>query len=180
MRKMLDIIAITCPSCGSKLKITKDIDRFSCAYCGTELIVVRREGIIALKPVLEKISRDVDTAARETGNTASELAIVRLDKEILDAGRRLSKEVGKRLTNFFLLLFGISLVSVGIFFILLDLDSVCKNFTHFLLVLGGILIFVCARRAIFHFPKRIKYIEEEIKSLKLKRWEYHERVIGDD
>ena len=177
---MLDIIAITCPTCGSKLKVTKDIDQLSCAYCGAELLVVRSEGVVALKPLLERISRDVDTTARETGNTASELAIVRLDKEILAAGLRLSDEVGKRLTNFFLLLLGISLVSVGIFFILWDLDSVCNNFTYFLLILGGILIFVCARRAIFHFPKRIKYLEEEIKSLKLKRWEYHERVSGDD
>jgi len=72
---MLDFITLTCPSCGGKLKITEDIERFACAHCGTEHLVKRSGGIVALKPVFVSMSKGVD-------NTASELALVRLDKEI--------------------------------------------------------------------------------------------------
>jgi ribosomal protein S27E len=46
-------ITLSCPSCGNKLQITDDIDRFACAACGNEYVVIRRGGIIALKPVLK-------------------------------------------------------------------------------------------------------------------------------
>ena len=36
-----DIIALSCPSCGGKLQITSDIDRFACMHCGTESLVKR-------------------------------------------------------------------------------------------------------------------------------------------
>ena len=72
---MSDFTTLSCPSCGGKLQITKDIERFSCAHCGTEHLVKRGGGIVHLAPVLEQVSKGVD-------NTASELAIARLDKEI--------------------------------------------------------------------------------------------------
>ncbi|MFL7795121.1 MAG: hypothetical protein AB8I69_23480 [Anaerolineae bacterium] len=31
----LDSITLTCPSCGGKLQVTNDIDRFACTHCGT-------------------------------------------------------------------------------------------------------------------------------------------------
>jgi len=40
---MPDLITMSCPSCGGKLQITNDIERFACAFCGTEHIV-RRQG----------------------------------------------------------------------------------------------------------------------------------------
>ena len=75
---MPDFINLTCPSCGGKLQITSDIDRFACGHCGNELIVRRSGGAITVEPVVEglrKVQAGVD-------KTASELAIVRLEGEI--------------------------------------------------------------------------------------------------
>lgn len=75
---MTDFVTLSCPSCGGKLEITKDIERFACAHCGQEHIVRRSGGIVSLSPVvdaLNKVGVGVD-------KTAAELAIVRLQKEI--------------------------------------------------------------------------------------------------
>ncbi len=75
---MTDFITLTCPTCGGKLQITSDIDRFACSYCGTEHIVKRGRGIVTLAPVIEGI-RNVQVGV---DRTASELAIKRLKEEI--------------------------------------------------------------------------------------------------
>jgi len=71
-------ITLSCPSCGGKLQITNDMDRFACSHCGNEHIVRRSGGTVSLAPVVEglrKVQSGVD-------KTASELAIVRLKHEI--------------------------------------------------------------------------------------------------
>ncbi len=75
---MADFITLTCPNCGGRLEITNDVDRFACAYCGTEHLVRRGGGIVTLAPVLEGL-RDVQAGVNRT---ASELAIWRLEAEI--------------------------------------------------------------------------------------------------
>ena len=85
--QMTDFVSLTCPSCGGRLKITNDIERFACAYCGSEHIVKRGEGVISLSPVVEgldKIRSGVD-------KTASELAIVRLQREIAELEPRVNE-----------------------------------------------------------------------------------------
>jgi hypothetical protein len=77
---MPDFITLSCPSCGHKLQITPDIDRFACAACGNEHFVNRIGGIVSLKPVVDEI-KGVKVGVDKT---ASELAIVRLQKEIVD------------------------------------------------------------------------------------------------
>ncbi len=75
---MADIINLTCPTCGGKLQITNDIDRFACGYCGNEHFVQRSGGIVTLAPVvqgLKEVRAGVD-------RTASELALKRLEEEI--------------------------------------------------------------------------------------------------
>jgi DNA-directed RNA polymerase subunit RPC12/RpoP len=77
---MADFLSLSCPSCGGKLQITSDIERFACSYCGTEQIVKRGGGIISLTPVidgLKNIKVGVD-------KTSSELALIRLNREILE------------------------------------------------------------------------------------------------
>lgn len=77
---MTDFVTLSCPSCGGKLEITKDVERFACAHCGQEHIVKRTGGIMFLSPVvdaLKKVGVGVD-------KTAAELAIVRLHKEIAE------------------------------------------------------------------------------------------------
>jgi protein-arginine kinase activator protein McsA len=75
---MPNFVTLTCPSCGGKLEITPEIDRFACANCGNEHIVQRSGGIISVIPLvagLHKVQEGVD-------RTASELAIKRLREEL--------------------------------------------------------------------------------------------------
>jgi DNA-directed RNA polymerase subunit RPC12/RpoP len=71
-------IPLKCVNCGAKLEITPDMDRFACGYCGTEQLVERKGGTIALKGVEEAISR----VQVGTDKTAAELALPRLEKEL--------------------------------------------------------------------------------------------------
>jgi ribosomal protein S27E len=83
---MPDFITLSCPSCGHKLQITEDVDRFACSACGNEHIVNRSGGIVTLKPVIDSIN-EVKVGVDKT---ASELAIVRLDAEINELEGRIS------------------------------------------------------------------------------------------
>ena len=62
---MLDFITLSCPSCGHKLQITDDIDRFACATCGNEYIVYRSGGVVTLKPVMDDATTPNDNFAHQ-------------------------------------------------------------------------------------------------------------------
>ena len=74
------LITLSCQSCGAKLEITPNLDRFACSFCGQEHIVNRSGGTISLSPVVEAIHQ----VRAGVDKTAAELAIVRLQKEISD------------------------------------------------------------------------------------------------
>lgn len=86
---MPDFITLSCPSCGGKLEITKDLERFACGHCGTEHIVRRTPSTISLAPVTEVLEKVRDN----TDRTAAELAIPRLKKEIAAFERKRLAEV---------------------------------------------------------------------------------------
>jgi hypothetical protein len=75
---MSEFITLTCPSCGGKLQITEDVERFACVYCGNEQIVKRGNGIVSLSPVVDGLNK----VQIGTDRTASELAVTRLNNEI--------------------------------------------------------------------------------------------------
>jgi hypothetical protein len=77
---MADLITLSCPTCGSKLQITPDIDRFSCLHCGNEHMVRRGGGLITLAPVIDGLNR-IDAGVNQV---ALEMAVIRLPKEIAD------------------------------------------------------------------------------------------------
>ena len=81
---MTDFVTLSCPSCGAKLEIGKDTDRFACEHCGQEHIVKRGGGVVSLSPVLDAIGK-IEVGVDKT---AAELAIVRLRKDIEDSERR--------------------------------------------------------------------------------------------
>jgi ribosomal protein S27AE len=81
---MEKIISLTCPSCGGKLQITNDIERFACGNCGNELLVRRFGNAISLAPVVAEIKKVKEGVDR----TASELAIPRLKREIEELGQQ--------------------------------------------------------------------------------------------
>ncbi|MCL4561888.1 MAG: hypothetical protein M1281_14925 [Chloroflexi bacterium] len=71
-------IPLTCPSCGGKLQITDDCDRFFCEYCGIEHLAKRSGGAISLIPVV----RELKGIRTNTAQMASEMAIPRVEAEI--------------------------------------------------------------------------------------------------
>ena len=75
---MPDFITLTCPTCGGKLQITPDVERFACAHCGNEHLVRRGAGVVTLAPVVESM----DGLRRATDRTASEMALRRLKDEL--------------------------------------------------------------------------------------------------
>ncbi len=75
---MPDFVTLTCPTCGGKLQITNDIDRFACGHCGNEQIVKRSGGIVSIAPVMEGLQK-IESA---TSATVDELSIRRLRDEI--------------------------------------------------------------------------------------------------
>jgi DNA-directed RNA polymerase subunit RPC12/RpoP len=70
-------VTLTCPTCGGKLEITSEIDRFACGYCGNEHIVKRAGGIVSLAPIVDGIK----SVKVGVDKTASELALKRLKDE---------------------------------------------------------------------------------------------------
>lgn len=82
---MLSMIKLTCHSCGGKLEITDDIERFACGHCGTEWLVNRSGGIVSLKAV-EKQLGDIK---KHTSQTADSTQYIALDAKIKD----LEKEI---------------------------------------------------------------------------------------
>lgn len=76
----IKIYKLNCASCNSNLEVPSDIDKFNCSYCGTQQIVERSGGIIALKEVVDAIGK-VQTG---TDKTAAELALHRLSVELIN------------------------------------------------------------------------------------------------
>jgi ribosomal protein S27E len=73
-----EFIKLKCQNCGGNLDVYGDMERFACAYCGTEMIVQRRGGTVALKLVQEAIKK----VQVGTDKTMAELALVRLNDEL--------------------------------------------------------------------------------------------------
>ena len=74
----IKIHKLNCISCNSNLEVPSDVTKFNCGYCGTQLIVEKSGGIIALREVVDAIGR-VQTG---TDKTAAELALQRLPVEL--------------------------------------------------------------------------------------------------
>ena len=80
-------INLNCANCGAKLDVYEDMERFACGYCGTELIVQRRGGTVALKAVTDAIKK----VQIGTDKTAAELALARLNQESTTLSEELKK-----------------------------------------------------------------------------------------
>jgi DNA-directed RNA polymerase subunit RPC12/RpoP len=103
-------INLSCANCGGKLEVYDTMDRFACAYCGTEMLVQRRGGTVALKVVAEAIQK----VQKGVDKTAAELAIVRLEKErseLLQSEEKNDYSVGLLMLGLF---FGVSGIAVAV------------------------------------------------------------------
>lgn len=77
----MNLITLTCPNCGGKLKIDDTISIFACAYCGTEHMVNRGNGVVSLKKVenqLQDVQNSLQQVQGNTARVAAELSLPRL------------------------------------------------------------------------------------------------------
>lgn len=86
MAEQLKIVNLKCLNCGGVLEIDVDMERFACGYCGSQQMVQRRGGTVALRPVVDAVAR----IQVGTDKTAAELALVRLGQELAQAQARLA------------------------------------------------------------------------------------------
>jgi ribosomal protein S27AE len=92
---MLEMIKLACASCGASLEVAKDVDHLACGHCGAQFVVRRSGAAISLAPIVEGLKRV------EVGidRTASELAIARLNRELVDYEREgVAAETAARLS----------------------------------------------------------------------------------
>lgn len=75
---MPNFVTLSCPTCGARLQVGNDLQRFACAFCGNEHIVKREGGAVSLFPTLDGVERIQAGVDR----TAIELTIARLEREI--------------------------------------------------------------------------------------------------
>ncbi len=125
-----DFITLACPSCGGKLSITSNMERFACGFCGNEHIVRRVGGTVSLEPVMDKLNQISDnlnsmgsgisrfTAIAE--KQAAEAAIKRLNGEIEELHKEQAKLYDNSNTGWSV--FGISAVvmAMSIFVLVID------------------------------------------------------------
>jgi len=87
------MIKLTCHSCGGKLEITDDIERFACGHCGNEWIVNRAGGIVSLKAVeehLSKVQEHTKETAEHTKETAEHSKIIADDIKLKKINERIN------------------------------------------------------------------------------------------
>lgn len=80
-----DFITLTCPTCGGKLEITPDVERFACKFCGNEHYVQRNSGSISLAPMVESLKRvegKFDQVLSGSDRAVAEKTIQRLKDEM--------------------------------------------------------------------------------------------------
>ncbi|MFH1486657.1 MAG: hypothetical protein ABIH46_11345 [Chloroflexota bacterium] len=171
---MSDFVTLTCPSCGGKLQITDDIDRFACAHCGTEHVVRRGGGLVSLAPVVEGIQQ----VRMGVDKTASELAIHRLEKEMPELVQQRHK-MASQISSAAIL--GVVLI-VLISFVALLLATVVNERLAQGIYVGTVIlaIVILVRASIMSTTEREKRcapIDEKIagKKAELKR---HQRIVS--
>lgn len=77
---MPEFVTLSCLLCYAKLQIGNDIQQFVCSRCGSEYVVKRNGNVISLTPVA--VAEQLKGVLIGVDKTASELAIVRLKREI--------------------------------------------------------------------------------------------------
>ena len=85
----MELKQMICPSCTGAVQVPTNMDRITCAYCGSELIVEYSEGDISLslvqeiKETLQDFGQETQGAIREsTGVTQAELQRVQIGQQI--------------------------------------------------------------------------------------------------
>jgi len=155
---MTDFVTLTCPSCGGKLQITNDLDRFACRFCGNEFAVRRGSGTVSLSPVIESI-RSVKTGVDKA---TVELSVIRLQNEITEL-QSTGKSFRSKRNNLIRLL----LVEIPLFFMLIlsmSLSKLLETLTMIIMLVFLVIVITIQSS----LSKNLKLVNEEIRDKKNK------------
>lgn len=86
----MQVITMKCPGCGADLQIAPHMENFTCGYCGTSLRAIRQGGTVSL------IADAIAKVQSGTDRTAAELALVRLERELIDIRQRIASSTPVR------------------------------------------------------------------------------------
>jgi predicted RNA-binding Zn-ribbon protein involved in translation (DUF1610 family) len=179
---MTDFVTLTCPSCGGKLNITSDIERFACAHCGQEHLVRRGEGVVSLSPVVAEMKG----VRAGVDKTASELALSRLEKEIHDLSAQKAALIAStprpqvRLLVIFVIALGLLLGAASLF-TLHDNGWTPVVCSALMVGFGSLVAYITSqsgRRWDRDFPPKVAALDAEITKRELE-YEHHRRIIID-
>jgi DNA-directed RNA polymerase subunit RPC12/RpoP len=95
-RETPPLIAMACVNCGGKVEIAADGERFTCQYCGTELVAQRSGGVVFLKRVLDLVQK----IQIGTDRAATELEVARLERELAEY-RNTAQELDRNWSDLF-------------------------------------------------------------------------------
>ena len=67
----MNIVSVSCKSCGAPISIPPGLDTFNCSHCGASLLVQRGEGYVSLK-LAEDIKQSIENMSDQTNSTLRE------------------------------------------------------------------------------------------------------------
>jgi hypothetical protein len=158
---MTGFVTLSCPSCGGKLEITEDVERFACSHCGQEHIVKRGGGIVSISPLVQGL-KNIEIGVDKT---AAELALKRISNELVDLinekknlldASPYPKEFNE--TNLKTMIFiGCILISISILLISRDPEDFgYRCFSTFFFIAGSALVIPPLYPILTHNTKRVK------------------------
>ena len=163
-----DFITLSCPSCGGKLTITSDIERFACQFCGHEHIVRRSGGLVSLEPVVQ-VMKSIDSNINLVGvgvnklgfsseKQVAEQTIARLKSEMAEINKAIGEfENG----NGVVAAIG-SIMGIGFFALLVIAIVNAWSFWLILLFLGLVGLMVWGFVASLKTDPRQKALKDEL------------------
>ncbi|KQV45405.1 MULTISPECIES: hypothetical protein [unclassified Duganella] len=85
----MKVLSLKCVNCGAGLEVKQDIDDFACGYCGVQQHVERSGSIVSLS----RLEDALDDVKLGTNRAASELALERLQTDVVAIYKKRDREV---------------------------------------------------------------------------------------
>jgi hypothetical protein len=166
---MSNFISLTCPTCGGKLEVTEDADRFVCIYCGNEHLIDPGEKVSALSIKVKELERESTIKRFQSDIEELNQKKTQVEQAVLIARNRQSLGQMKRL-GVLLLIFWLAckFISTAIEMLTTTIGPPVYVSGIFFLVAGSIALFLAIlliRRGFLNQPKPELADNEQLKEI---------------
>jgi hypothetical protein len=156
---MVNFMTLSCPSCGGKLQITNDIERFACSHCGNEHLVRRSGGLVSVLPIVDELAK----VKIGVDKTASELAIRRLQGELDDLEKEYADNYSRKSRTITPILVWMIVIMGGLYFAIVGLYFATS--TDLTTIILGIALLVFGSLFLYLIIGKRKYYKQEMKRI---------------